>query len=122
MTRSSACCSCNAPAAIYNYTLTLAAELQGVQQPGGPTDRHRADQCRLQLVCLYQRCGAGEQQACVVESKRMKSCEYLSPMKLNAATADAAQCGLRAAQSKQYFQQFYCALSKYGTMGVDVRF
>ena len=45
----------NAPAAIGNYTLTLAAELKGVQQPGGPTDRHRADQCRLQLVRLYQR-------------------------------------------------------------------
>jgi hypothetical protein len=27
--------------------LTLAAELQGVQEPGEPTDRHRADQCRL---------------------------------------------------------------------------
>jgi len=56
--------------AIYNYTLTLAAELQGVQQPGGPTDRHRADQCRLQLVCLYQCCGAGEQQARVEDRKR----------------------------------------------------
>ena len=53
-----------------DYTLTLAAELQGVQQPGGPTDRHRADQCRLQLVCLYQRCGVGEQQARVEDRKR----------------------------------------------------
>jgi hypothetical protein len=51
------------------YTLTLASELQGVQQPGGPTDRHCAFQRRLQLVCLYQRCGAGEQQARVVESQ-----------------------------------------------------
>ena len=46
--------------------LTLAAELQGVQEPGEPTDRHRADQCRLQLVCLYQRRRAGAQQPAVV--------------------------------------------------------
>ena len=50
--------------------LTLAADLQGVQQPGGPTDRHREDQCRLQLVCLHQCCGTGEQQARVEDLKR----------------------------------------------------
>jgi hypothetical protein len=55
-----------AAAAPSHCALTLAAELQGVQEPGEPTDRHRADQCRLQLVCLYQRRGAGEQQAAVV--------------------------------------------------------
>ena len=49
-----------------DYTLTLAAELQGVQQPGGPTDRHRAFQCRLRLVRCHQCCGAGAQQARIV--------------------------------------------------------
>ena len=43
--------------------MTLAAELQGVQKPGGPTDRHRAFQCRLRLVRCRQCRGAGAQQA-----------------------------------------------------------
>ena len=52
-------------AAIYNYTLTLAAELQSVQQPGGPTDRHRAFERRLWLVRFCQCRGEGGLQALV---------------------------------------------------------
>ena len=46
-----------------DIAMTLAAELQGVQQPGEPTDRHRAFQCRLRLVRCRQCRGAGAQQA-----------------------------------------------------------
>ena len=63
----------------YQCVLTLAAELQGVQEPGEPTDRHRADQCRLQLVRLYQRRGAGEQQpGVVVQSLQPRECKCVN--------------------------------------------
>ena len=66
-------------AALEAIPLTLATELQGVQKPGEPTDRHCADQCRLQLVCLYQRRGAGEQQpGVVVQSLQPRECKCVN--------------------------------------------
>ncbi len=53
------CCNC---------FLILAAELPGVQKPGEPTHRHRAFQCRMQLVRLCQRCGGGAQHTRLVVS------------------------------------------------------